>query len=968
MSGRSLPATPADPTAALYLHESIARWEGWSLSAPRPGLAMTRSPHAPSDDDPDTQPVPDRNEALPDGVPLEVTFRTAGGLPRLRVGGAYRLRARAVDLAGDGPTLGEADALLDGLAAAGEPVPTAPGEREGPLEFTRFEPLQAPPVVLRRPVTEGESVEHVVVRSDHDVSAGEYAAANGGDPDAERHVVPSKVAVQDAELLRCFDEAIGQRDPAAAARTYAVALREAGTLDRAVVWDPDLGAERPLDGVELVPPQADDPNSGYVIHTEDEVEVPYLPDPWSAGACFVGLPGIAAGTVVRIGADGTSATAPDEPRLDPRPQPGVLIVDWGGRDPWWMVRPLRLRVVEGDGPPGWDAASRVLTVELPKAVQADVRISSVLDEHRLDEHGAWRAVMRRVASSGADLAPYVQLARTGRLWAVTPARTVRLVHALQRPLHAPDVIALRARRELGATWTLLAGEVRLHGASTDRIDLEASWTDVIDDPRPAGRACPESEERTAHALSQQVLLARDVAVRATVRRGADGTLRRGRRPPRARRRSGMAGRPTVHVGPRAAQHEAPARHVHGDGDITLPRVLPAASARACLSRSTRAVGARRRRRAELVATAAARPALRRAAVRLGAQRGGQDPDHHAARGRAAPVPRAAVAGLGRRRAARCRAVEGVDARRARHRATSSASSPRGGSIRCGRPRSPPPAPSPMSFRRRVVVGEDLPLLEAPDIRVTVAGHEVVYDEFRDMWTCDVELDVGGAYTPFVRLGLVRYQPSSVAGAHLSAVAVAQIAQVSPERIVSLTAASDDPLLFSVAVSGPGHGAAWQTGGMPFPYGSDVEVFVEQRIEGVADPDLCWQRQPAASAVLDHGPPPSGNFIRWSGRVRLPATHQPDAAPHRRRRARAPGDGRPGALRRRRPTDTDDHPHRVRRDVRRVATFSGGDALGGEDVHRVVQDGAAAAGRSGPGARRRGRGRRCGSRGDRRKYS
>ena len=180
------PGTPADPTAALYLHESMARWEGWSLSAPRPGLAMTRSPHAPSDDDPATQPVPDRNEALPDGVPLEITFRAAGGLPRLRVGGAYRLRARAVDLAGDGPTLAEADVVLEGLAAAGEPVPTAPGEREGPLEFTRFEPLHAPPVVLRRPITEGESVEHVVVRSDHDVSAGEYAAANGGDPDAER--------------------------------------------------------------------------------------------------------------------------------------------------------------------------------------------------------------------------------------------------------------------------------------------------------------------------------------------------------------------------------------------------------------------------------------------------------------------------------------------------------------------------------------------------------------------------------------------------------------------------------------------------------------------------------------------------------------------------------------------------------------------------------------------------------------
>ena len=61
--------------------------------------------------------------------------------------------------------------------------------------------------------------------------------------------------------------------------------------------------------------------------------------------------------------------------------------------------------------------------------------------------------------------------------------------------------------------------------------------------------------------------------------------------------------------------------------------------------------------------------------------------------------------------------------------------------------------------------------------------------------------------------------------------------------------------------------------MPFPYGSDVEVSVEERDDAIADPDLGWHRvdQPA---VLDHGPPTRGALVRYSGRVRLPEGHVP----------------------------------------------------------------------------------------------
>ena len=50
-----------------------------------------------------------------------------------------------------------------------------------------------------------------------------------------------------------------------------------------------------------------------------------------------------------------------------------------------------------------------------------------------------------------------------------------------------------------------------------------------------------------------------------------------------------------------------------------------------------------------------------------------------------------------------------------------------------------------------------------------------------MWYCDVELDPGATYMPFVRLALVRYQPNALPEAKISKVALAEFAQVLPRR-------------------------------------------------------------------------------------------------------------------------------------------------------------------------------------------
>ena len=106
-------------------------WDGWSLSAPRAGLPLSRHPDAPD---------PDRPETLPAAVPndpqtaMGLSFASTvvpGSLPRLRFGRSYRLRLREVDLVGGALTLGEADTLAVGDIAGGAVPAVRAGGRSG---------------------------------------------------------------------------------------------------------------------------------------------------------------------------------------------------------------------------------------------------------------------------------------------------------------------------------------------------------------------------------------------------------------------------------------------------------------------------------------------------------------------------------------------------------------------------------------------------------------------------------------------------------------------------------------------------------------------------------------------------------------------------------------------------------------------------------------------------------------------
>jgi hypothetical protein len=117
---------------------------------------------------------------------------------------------------------------------------------------------------------------------------------------------------------------------------------------------------------------------------------------------------------------------------------------------------------------------------------------------------------------------------------------------------------------------------------------------------------------------------------------------------------------------------------------------------------------------------------------------------------------------------------------------------------------PPGAPESEKDQRPgafAVKGRPLP---GPDdtraAMVDVAPHDVFFDADRRLWYCDIEIDPGGAYFPFVRLALARYQPTSVDGTHLSNVVLADIMALTADRWLNVTPEADSRAL-RIAVFG-----------------------------------------------------------------------------------------------------------------------------------------------------------------------
>ena len=166
--------------------------------------------------------------------------------------------------------------------------------------------------------------------------------------------------------------------------------------------DPVTGAAVYRAAVELLGTDT----GAWAVHHEEQLTVPYLPDPLNAGVVLCGLPGQPTGTQAAVDATGALATVPWS--LDAASGAAVgSTVAIGFDGSWPLAQPLRLSLAEGDGPPSWDPAARVLTVSLAKGRSAVVRMSSSLPDDALDLLGIWAWVVADRVARGLP-APTLQ--------------------------------------------------------------------------------------------------------------------------------------------------------------------------------------------------------------------------------------------------------------------------------------------------------------------------------------------------------------------------------------------------------------------------------------------------------------------------------------------------------------------------------------------------------------------------------
>jgi len=174
------------------------------------------------------------------------------------------------------------------------------------------------------------------------------------------------------------------------------------------------------------------------------------------------------------------------------------------------------------------------------------------------------------------------------------------------------------------------------------------------------------------------------------------------------------------------------------------------------------------------------------------------------------------------------------------------------------------------FPLRVAVGSHISLLEAPGHEVTVVGHQPEFDEVRQLWYCDLQLDAGSSYYPFVKLALARYQPHSIAEQHLSKVVFPEFMQLIAERTLAMTKLGRSAV--AVSLRGPGAYTANAADLTADPTNRlDLSRFavaqVERRPAG-ATTDLAWTAV-GDEARLDLSDPGGLANVRYAGTVPLP---------------------------------------------------------------------------------------------------
>ncbi|HSL58450.1 MAG TPA: hypothetical protein VK866_11460, partial [Acidimicrobiales bacterium] len=872
-------ALGGDDAGDLYVGEELIRWDGWSPVAPKPGTVIG------TDDQLDERPTAD---ALP-ALPVVVSYQpTPGTLVPLRYGRRYQLRVRAVDLAGNGP--------------AGDPGSSAHASPR--VLFGRLDPVRSPDLLLTAPRLPGEEVDRVVLRSHR----WDQTPAESAEPIAARLVLPPRTTVTEAERHGVLDDAQGRPDPG---RYPVLAARDAYALQ-----EDDEGVEDPDD-----PTAGEEGTSRYFPLVDPGRERREVPRPLPVGF----LPDPLARAVEIVRADG--APLFDETLGQPAP---VLRLDGAGWPDAW--RSLRIVVVESTSGVtiGWDEREGLLRVGLPKAETLRLRMSSRFDGDDLLRFGLadWLAA-KIFEAQGLDWPASVEALQTtplgrriiaGRHWMVTPWRPLTLVHAVKQPLTDPKLVGEPAEqfvvtpRQLAETASQLSTWSVWHANSTGRLDLLAAWDEGVD----LGPGTSAPEIRRIEVVAAE--LPRDTAGAP----GTDGVVDAAHRPihehgdTKHRQISYRLEATTAFLdnfvetaqvtfaadgsaeiaaevvpgtvaltGPGAEADDEPVTYQRDDGDGGDYRVIASDGATKVLR-----LGDAIPVETELTARFVTRPVSRRSepvVVRsvLASARPAAPVIHsvlptfgwtESRSGRSATSTRQGAgvrvwlerpwwtSGLGEELAVLYLTGSAQPAPSAAPFVTQWGRDPihAGGSVQG--------ALNDAAFPRRFAGSVGLRPPGGPVVRAV--PHRVVYDATRDMWRCDIDLQLG-SYWPFVRLALARFQPAAIVASDppgspadttlgLSPVVLADIVQLAPNRVATVSGARFGAFRrLSISVTGASFTTTTVDSAAPI-----VEATV-QRQPLSATSDVDWETVAGPITLARQAAPlPLGDqFVkqhRWSG--------------------------------------------------------------------------------------------------------
>ncbi len=442
----------------LKVGEAIARWEGWSLSVPRPGSALN-DPLLDSDNE--VYSDKDGNKSKETDkykTPGTADFRlnvlpniVSGSLPMLRFGKKYSIKIRTVDLAGNSTAVTE------------QPENTSDCIKPS-IKYMRYEPVDAPFLKLGNEIKDGESGEMMVIRSNDGIAPAQYennnlkAGQTSAYPgEAVRHVLPPRTTLEMATTHGMIDMVMGPGNEAKAEAFY----------------------NRIGDPSDLKDPAFSNGTDMYQMKVESAgaatLKVEYLTDPMAVGAVFF------------LSNNDPNPKIPNPAILDrlisfyfDNANPSNTLT----YDTWMKPNTFRIRLLEGSPDIQWVQAERTLKVSLQKGATLKLNYACFWNPKDIEKFSGILEMMNPPTITN-DVK--LRIAK-GQHWLFSPWREITFVHAVQQPLPFkangktyPFIDGIEADRNYGDNFAQLHSKFLVHGPSTGQLDIEADWLDWEDD-------------------------------------------------------------------------------------------------------------------------------------------------------------------------------------------------------------------------------------------------------------------------------------------------------------------------------------------------------------------------------------------------------------------------------------------------------------------------------------------------------